>query len=29
MRFGKCMGTLGGHLYDVWKLYGVPRGSYM
>ena len=29
MRFRKCMGTLGGHrgrLYEVWELYGDPRG---
>ena len=28
MRFGKCMGTLGvmgGHLYEVWVVYGDPR----
>ena len=30
MRFGKCRGTLGvivGHLYEVRKVYGDPRGS--
>ena len=31
MMFGKCMGTLWGHkgrLYEVWEVYGDPRGSY-
>ena len=31
MRFWKCMGTLGviwGRLYEVWEVYGDPRGSY-
>ena len=27
MRFGKCMGTIVGHLYEVWEVYGDPRGS--
>ena len=30
MRFGKFMGTLGGHrgrLYEACKVYGDPRGS--
>ena len=29
MRFGKCMGTLGGHwghLYEVWEVYGDSGG---
>ena len=26
MRFGKCMGVLGGHLYKVWEVYGGPKG---
>ena len=28
MRFGMCLGTLGvigGHLYQIWELYGNPR----
>ena len=25
MRFRKCMGTLGGNLNEVWKVYGDPR----
>ena len=28
MRFGKCMGTLGGlrsRLYEIWDVYGHPR----
>ena len=28
MMFGKHMGTLEGHLYDVWEVYGDPIGSY-
>ena len=30
MRFGKCMGTLGGHrghFNEVWEVYGDPRES--
>ena len=27
MRFGKCMGTLGGRLCEVWEVYGGPRWS--
>ena len=27
MRFGKCMGTIGGCLYEVLEVYGDPRGS--
>ena len=30
MRFGKCMGTLGGHkgrIYEVLEVYRDPRGS--
>ena len=29
MRFGKCMGTLGGHwgrICEFWEMYGDPRG---
>ena len=26
MRFGKCMGAIGGHLYEVWEVYGDPMG---
>ena len=28
MRFGKCkgpLGVIGGHLYEVWGVYGHPR----
>ena len=30
VRFEKCMGIQGGHrgrLYEIWKVYGDPRGS--
>ena len=27
MRFGKCMGVIGVRLYEVWEVYGDPRGS--
>ena len=27
MRFEKCMGILGGLLYEIWKVCGDPRGS--
>ena len=30
VRFGNCMGALGGHrgrLREVWEVYGDPRGS--
>ena len=26
MRLGKCMGVIGGHLYEVWEVYGYPLG---
>ena len=26
MWFGKCIGTLGGRLYEVWEVYGDPMG---
>ena len=25
IRFGKCMGVIGGHLYEVWEVYRDPE----
>ena len=27
MTFGKCMGVIGGRLYEVWEVYGNPMGA--
>ena len=27
IRFGKSKGTIRGRLYEVWEVYGKPRGS--
>ena len=29
MRFGKCMGTIGGHIYEILDVYGGPWGSFI